>query len=290
MTNPGHGDELVDLKAAGERIEVLLEASSSGGAMQRERAEELVGLVTDLYGAGIERILEILESAGALEDRIIGALADDELVGSLLIVHGLHPYPVQQRVEAALERVRPYLGSHGGNVELLGVDDDGVVRLRLLGSCDGCPSSAVTLQLAVEGAVEDAAPEITGIEVDTLRSRLGPALAGDVEWTAMPELAAMVTGEVAGFQVGGQRVFACAVDGQRFVYRDVCPRCAGSLAGTEMSGGGDQIAVRCPTCSTQYDVRRAGANVAGGPEHLDPLPALESNEEWRVAIPTPVSA
>jgi nitrite reductase/ring-hydroxylating ferredoxin subunit len=115
-------------------------------------------------------------------------------------------------------------------------------------------------------------------------------MAGDVEWTAMPELAAMVTGEVAGFQVGGQRVFACAVDGQRFVYRDVCPRCAGSLAGTEMSGRGDQISVRCPTCSTQYDVRRAGANVAGGPEHLDPLPALESNEEWRVAIPTPVSA
>jgi Fe-S cluster biogenesis protein NfuA/nitrite reductase/ring-hydroxylating ferredoxin subunit len=304
MTNPGHRDELVDLKAAGERIEVLLEASSSGGAMQRQRADELVGLVTDLYGTGIERMLEILDAAGALDDRVLGALADDDLVGGLLIVHGLHPYSVQQRVEAALERVRPYLGSHGGDVELLGVDDDGVVRLRLLGSCDGCPSSAVTLQLAVEGAVEDAAPEITGIEVDTpardtagglisvdsLRSRLGPELAGDVEWTPMPELAAMATGEVAGYQVGGQRVFACAVEGQRFVYRDVCPRCAGSLAGTEMSGGGDRISVRCPTCGTEYDVRRAGANVAGGPEHLDPLPALEANQEWRVAIPTPVSA
>jgi Fe-S cluster biogenesis protein NfuA/nitrite reductase/ring-hydroxylating ferredoxin subunit len=302
MTNPGRGDELVDLRAVGERIEVLLEASASGGAVHRQRAEEMVGLVTDLYGAGIERILEIFDSAGLLDDRMVGALVDDELVASLLLVHGLHPYSVDQRVEAALERVRPYLGSHGGDVELLGVDDDGVVRLRLLGSCDGCPSSAVTLQLAVEGAVEDAAPEITGIEVETpakstagglisvdsLRSRLETT--GDVEWTPMPELAAMVSGDVAGFEVAGQRVFACALDGQRFVYRDVCPRCAGSLAGTVMSGRGEHVSVRCPTCATQYDVRRAGANIAGGPEHLDPLPALQSDEEWRVAVPSPVSA
>ena len=63
--------------------------------------------------------------------------------------------------------MRPYLGSHGGDVELLEVTDDGVVRLRLLGSCDGCPSSSVTLKLAVEDAIEAAAPEVTGIEVET---------------------------------------------------------------------------------------------------------------------------
>ena len=62
--------------------------------------------------------------------------------------------------------MRPYLGSHGGDVELLDVTADGVVRLRMLGSCDGCPSSAVTLKLAVEGAIEAAAPEITAIEVE----------------------------------------------------------------------------------------------------------------------------
>ena len=71
-------------------------------------------------------------------------------MASLLLVHGLHPYDVETRVARALDGVRPYLGSHGGDVELLGVTDDGVVRLRLLGSCDGCPSSSVTLKLAVE--------------------------------------------------------------------------------------------------------------------------------------------
>ncbi len=55
--------------------------------------------------------------------------------------------PRRPASSAALDSVRPYLGSHGGDVELLGVDEDaGAVHLRLLGSCDGCPSSAVTLQ------------------------------------------------------------------------------------------------------------------------------------------------
>ena len=70
----------------------------------------------------------------------------------------------QRRVSDALDSVRPYLGSHGGDVSLLGVDD-GVVRLQFQGSCKSCPSSAVTLELAVEDAVRAAAPEISSIEV-----------------------------------------------------------------------------------------------------------------------------
>src|SRR5207342_3700909 len=108
-------------------------------------------------------ILDILFDAGRLGEAELSALAADDLVASLLLVHGLHPYGVVERVEQALESVRPYLGSHGGDVELLGVGEDGTVRLRLLGSCDGCPSSAVTLKLAVEGAIESAAPEVTAI-------------------------------------------------------------------------------------------------------------------------------
>ena len=154
------------LRATGERIDALLDACGAGGVVARERAEELVRLTADLYGAGIERILEIVYDAGRLDDDVLAALAEDDLVASLLLVHGLHPYDVGMRVEQALESVRPYLGSHGGDVELLDVSDEGVVRLRLLGSCDGCPSSSVTLKLAVEGAIEAAAPEVTAIEVE----------------------------------------------------------------------------------------------------------------------------
>ena len=168
-------DASLDLRATGERIEALLDASAAHGAMARERSEELVRLVVDLYGAGLERLLDVLYEAGRLDAEALDALARDDLVASLLLVHGLHPHDVTTRVERALDDVRPYLGSHGGDVELLGVTEDGTVRLRLLGSCDGCPSSSVTLKLAVESAVEAAAPEITGIEVDTASADAGPS-------------------------------------------------------------------------------------------------------------------
>ncbi len=153
-----------DLRAVGDRIERLLdELQAAVGPRPFEAVEELVRLVTDLYGAGLARVLELVkESAPALLDR----LSDDELVASLLVVHGLHPRTVDERVRAALDSVRPFLAHHDGDVELLAVDADaGVVRLRLVGNCDGCPSSAVTLHLAVERAILEAAPEIDCIDV-----------------------------------------------------------------------------------------------------------------------------
>src|SRR3954454_10986498 len=134
-----------DLRATGERIEALVDASAAGGPVARERAEELVRLVSNLYGAGLERFMDLLHETGRLDEALLADLASDDLLASLLLVHDLHPYDVQTRVELALDSVRPYLGSHGGDVELLAVSDDGTVRLRLLGSCDGCPSSSVTL-------------------------------------------------------------------------------------------------------------------------------------------------
>ncbi|MEJ7716430.1 MAG: NifU family protein [Thermoleophilaceae bacterium] len=82
------------------------------------------------------------------------------------------PIPVEERVVGALEGVRPYLESHGGNVELVAVED-GVVRVRLEGSCDGCPSSAMTLKLAIEEAVHKAAPEVERVEAENAEPRGG---------------------------------------------------------------------------------------------------------------------
>lgn len=169
---PPDGTAPQNLRAAGDQIEKLLDdLQASVDARTFGLAEEVLRLVSDLYGAGLVRVLELArEHAPGL----IGVLVEDELVASLLLVHGLHPDSLADRVEAALEQVRPLLARHQGDVELLGIDDDaGAVRLRLLGSCDGCPSSSVTLQLAVERAILEAAPEIVRIEVD---SPSGPAV------------------------------------------------------------------------------------------------------------------
>jgi Fe-S cluster biogenesis protein NfuA len=157
---------VLDARSVGERIERLLEASAASGPLAVERSEELVRLVVTLYGAGLERLLDLAYDAGALSDDLIEAIAVDPALSPLLLVHGLHPYSVEERVARALDTVRPYMGSHGGDVEFLGITEDGVVMLRMLGSCDGCAATAVTLDHAVRDAIEAAAPEITGIELE----------------------------------------------------------------------------------------------------------------------------
>ncbi|MBW3542953.1 MAG: NifU family protein [Planctomycetes bacterium] len=145
---------------------LLSEADQIADPQVRDRVQEIVRLLLDFHGAGLARMVEHLESRNG-DGRLLAAWAEDELVGSLLLLHGLHPVDAATRVRRALESVRPYLASHGGNVELLGVDD-GVVRLRLQGSCDGCPSSAATLRHTIESAIYEAAPDIAAVEVDGL--------------------------------------------------------------------------------------------------------------------------
>jgi|tagenome__1003787_1003787.scaffolds.fasta_scaffold20976046_2 Fe-S cluster biogenesis protein NfuA/nitrite reductase/ring-hydroxylating ferredoxin subunit len=291
-----------DLRATGERIEALLEAAAAGGRIARERAEELVRLVVDLYGAGLERLLEIVDETGRLDDELLDRLAGDDLVASLLAVHGLHPDDVGTRVANALDGVRPYLGSHGGDVELLGVTDDGVVRLRMLGSCDGCPSSSVTLTLAVETAIRAAVPEVCGIEVQeptiapavipvtALRARLDTPAPGG--WTAVAALGALVPGETAVLDVGGTAVLGARVGSQLYAYRDRCPGCGQSLAGgaleRQLGGRADDAVLRCPTCRAHYDVRRAGRGLAGTEGHLEPVPLLVEDGVVTLAVPAAV--
>jgi Fe-S cluster biogenesis protein NfuA len=154
-----------NLRATGDRIEELLDRLQATADPQAyQRAQELLQLVTDLYGAALGRVLEMV---GASAPACVDAIVADELVGSLLLVHQLHPRSLADRVEAALVEVRPLLAHHGGGVELADIDPDAAaVRIRLLGSCDGCPSSSITLQSAVERAILEAAPEIVTIDID----------------------------------------------------------------------------------------------------------------------------
>jgi Fe-S cluster biogenesis protein NfuA len=150
------------MSAAGaQRVEALLEELEGvPDGPARDTATALVQALLELYGEGLARLV------GYVAERDDGTLADalarDELLSPLLILHGLHPVPLDRRVLDGLDEVRPYLETHGGNVELLGVED-GVVRLQLQGSCSGCPSSAVTLKHAVEEAIHKAAPDVIEI-------------------------------------------------------------------------------------------------------------------------------
>jgi Fe-S cluster biogenesis protein NfuA/nitrite reductase/ring-hydroxylating ferredoxin subunit len=265
--------------------------------VQRERAEQLVREVTDLYGAGLQRMMQLSLSANPA---LAEAFTEDKLVASLLLVHNLHPHSVERRVSDALDSVRPYLGSHGGDVHLIEVADD-VVRLQFSGSCKSCPSSSVTLELAVEDAIRAAAPEVDTIEVvaadsnskvipaDSLMSRVHANGQSKPVWHQVPDVAALSPGEVGGFRVDGTVVLACRVDDAVFAYRDRCGSCGQSLAGAALHRvmGSAEPVLRCPRCKAHFDVVHAGRCVDGNGSadaHLEPVPLLERDGVLSMAL------
>ncbi|MDB5041388.1 MAG: hypothetical protein JWN27_2114 [Candidatus Eremiobacteraeota bacterium] len=160
MDAAGSEDEL---RRAADRVESLLGSfdAVSTPRQAREIGDELARTLVTLYGAGLERVLTIVhDAAGGRSDEVFARLCDDPFVASLLCLHGLHPLSVEERVQLALDGVRPYLKSHEGDVSIVGVSAEGVVTLRMQGTCDGCPSSAATVKLAVERAILQRVPEI----------------------------------------------------------------------------------------------------------------------------------
>jgi Fe-S cluster biogenesis protein NfuA len=149
------------------RVEELIASlQSAADPAAREQTRELIETLLDLHGRGLEKILETVHETDALGAKVIDKLGRDQLVSGVLLLHGLHPLDLETRVRNALETVRPRLGLHGGNVDLVEVTNDGVVRIRLEGNCNGCPSSRITLHATIEEELYAAAPDIVSLEVD----------------------------------------------------------------------------------------------------------------------------
>lgn len=155
-----------ELKSNLQRVETLLASFSEvDDPALRDKLGEIVQTLLQFHGEAIARMLtKTAESETG--DQLIDDFGRDELISNVLLLHGLHPVDLETRIARALESCRPYLASHGGNVELIDVSPDGAIRLRLEGSCHGCPSSRVTLQSSIEQAIYDAAPEVTAIHIE----------------------------------------------------------------------------------------------------------------------------
>lgn len=165
MTQAGRGDSAkVDAREIEQRVERLLAALAQPPQV-RARAEELVRVLMALYGEALARVVGLLDSA------TVGRLAEDDLLASLLILHDLHPRTAAERIERALEQVLSSSGSAVGSIELIGIEENTVARIRLGGAEAGCRSSLAALRRAVEQAVLDAAPEIVEVRVEQAPAR-----------------------------------------------------------------------------------------------------------------------
>jgi Fe-S cluster biogenesis protein NfuA len=132
----------------------------------RTTALELLQSVMDLHGACISRIVEVL-LAGGTGHASLAKLAEDPLICGLLVLYGVHPVPLEDRVKHALERIRPQLHKLGGSVAFLAVGD-GTVRLKIENQTQGFSSEK--LKTAIEQVILETAPEITEIVFEGLMS------------------------------------------------------------------------------------------------------------------------
>lgn len=152
--------------------ELVGELEKISDAEARISAKALVQLLLDLHAAGLERVMEIVARNGDSGQRTIDDLGRDSLVSSLLVLYGLHPLDLEDRVVQAVEKVQPRVRKGGGELELLGIEG-GVVRLHLQVTGHACGSTGKTLKATVEDALYEAAPDVGQLLIEGLEEPAG---------------------------------------------------------------------------------------------------------------------
>ncbi|MEU9631090.1 NifU family protein [Streptomyces luteogriseus] len=150
-----------DVEARLVRLDQALDSLESAPGPTTRTATEAVALLTEVYGEALARVLD------RADEQLAERLAEDELLGHLLVLHDIHPEPAERRAARAVERLRPAVQERGGDVEWAGVEGQ-VARVRLTtggGGCgSGCGGGGDEVTDAVRAAVLAAAPELTGVE------------------------------------------------------------------------------------------------------------------------------
>ena len=283
-----------DVQQRLQKIEQLVHTiESSADPHMRSSAVELMQSLMELHGAGIERMMEIAFDCSGEE--IIDRFADNDLTSSLLLLYGLHPLDLETRVMQALDKVRPYLQSHGGNVELLGITE-GVLRLKLQGSCNGCASSAMTLKLAIEEAIYEAAPDVVGLDVEGVLGEAprsgfvqleksprqnGSMAATGNGWEVVRELPDLPQGAVRMIEVSGRPILFCRVGESFYAYDNTCPACDQAMKAARL----ETASLICISCGQHFDVLRAGRSLDKPSLHLEPFPLLFEHGVAKIALP-----
>lgn len=283
----------LDVRASSARLERLLaEIQSRVEPPAWQRVEDLVGCLVSLYGTGLSRMLAHASQEASLLEKWSG----DEVVSNLLLLHGLHPLSLEERVRRALDKVRPYLGSHAGDVELLGFSEAGAARLRLLGTCQGCPSSRVTIEHAIRRALEEAAPDLDGVEVEGAAAAAEPApviVSGRlVPKARQPGTRSVELDGLDSLPAGGRRtlqagelpVIVFRLASGPVAYENACPTCRARLDGGRLEAEG---VLQCAGCARRFDLLRAGRALEENGAGLSPLPLLADERGARLAIPEP---
>lgn len=149
------------------RIEQLIvDSEQAADPLVREKTKDLLQTLLDLHSAGLARLIEIVSRGGEPGQAMANAFVQDELVKPLLLLYGLHPLPVEERVKQALDKITPSLGVHGVTAEILSIETHRVtLNVHHNGNSNGHGSFAAIVKQALEEALCEAAPELSVVQI-----------------------------------------------------------------------------------------------------------------------------
>jgi Fe-S cluster biogenesis protein NfuA/nitrite reductase/ring-hydroxylating ferredoxin subunit len=261
----------------------------------RDQVFDLLQTVDAIHRMGLSHLVALLGQEGRAE--FFERAADDPIVRTLLLLYDMLPSDEIDQVETALSMIRPYIHSHGGQIEVLGVAD-GVVHLRLSGACQGCAGQAMTLQRGIVAALREGFPGFQGIQVhepeQRQRAEVIPLMIAAQEPTrslrqpifhSVAHVEELPDGTLRAFDVDGVRALVANVAGEFYAVRNSCP---GSVAPLELGSFTPPVLI-CPWHNEAYDVR-SGKRVDGeaGPG-LAVLPVAVVDGKVQLAVNTSAS-
>lgn len=273
-------DELEHLAAA---VDQAAEAAAQLDEPARAQALALQESIEAFHKAALTRIVRRLRDDPRGKE-LLFELVDDPLVYALLVRHGIVRLSLSARAARVIEHVRPYMRSHGGDVELVEVRD-GVVYLRLHGSCNGCSMAAVTLRDGVEEALRANLPELVGVEV--VANEPGPALISldsvtvrdrRAGWVEGPPLEDLPPGTMRRFDTPETSVLLVNLDNRLSAYRNACAHQGLPLDGGLLDPATGSLT--CPWHGFCYDAG-SGECLTAPQAQLEPFPLrVEDGRIW----------
>ncbi|MFN8373059.1 MAG: NifU family protein [Anaerolineae bacterium] len=263
------------LESLAERVDKALESVNKLAEPERTQALNLKDAIEAFHRLGLTKIVQRLK-ADSRGKELLFELIDEPEVYALFSMHGIVRQPLPDRVAKVIDAVRPYMQSHGGDVQLVDVQQDSVY-IRLLGACNGCSMSAVTLRQGIEEALNMHVPEIKTIEVvpdeptpALIMPLQIPVLPGkEAGWIQGPAVDDVKPGKAFRLDSGDVSIVILNVSNKLVAYRNECAH-----QGLPIDGGmvdSQHGTITCPYHGFCYDAV-SGECLTAAQAQLEPFP------------------